>query len=128
MVDAHYRLLTEHMKVQHVRAVLGNSMGGMETRIFATKYPGFMDIAVPMACLPTEMPSRNYMLRRLIADSIRSDPEWRDGEYTTQPRSARFASVFFDIATNGGNQALYKAARPRRRAYAGTSSNASGSP
>ncbi|HTS21059.1 MAG TPA: alpha/beta fold hydrolase [Casimicrobiaceae bacterium] len=52
MVGAHYRLLTEHLKVKHLRAVIGNSMGGMETWIFAEKYPGYMDIAVPMACLP----------------------------------------------------------------------------
>ncbi len=116
MVDAHYRLLTEHLKVDHLRAVIGNSMGGMETWIFATKYPGYMDIAVPMACLPTEMSSRNWMLRRLITDSIRNDPDWKGGQYTEQPRSARFASVFFGLATSGGNMALSKAAPTREKA------------
>ena len=116
MVDAHYRLLTEHLKLKHVRAMIGNSMGGMETWIFATKYPGYLDVAVPMACLPTEMSSRNWMLRRLITDSIRNDPDWKDGQYTQQPRSARFASIFFGIATSGGNQALYKAAPTRDKA------------
>jgi homoserine O-acetyltransferase len=91
-------------------------MGGMETWIFATRYPGYMDVAVPMACLPTEMSSRNWMLRRLITDSIRSDPDWKNGDYTQQPRSARFASVFFGIATSGGNQGLYKAAPTREKA------------
>lgn len=116
MVDAHYRLLTEHLKVAHLRAVIGNSMGGMETWIMASKYPDYMDVAVPMACLPTEMSSRNWMLRRLITDSIRNDPDWKNGEYTQQPRSAHFASVFFGIATSGGNQALYKAAPTREKA------------
>jgi homoserine O-acetyltransferase len=116
MVDAHHRLVTEHLGIKHVRLVIGNSMGGMETWIFATKYPGFMDIAVPMACLPTEMSGRNWMLRRLITDSIRNDPEWKGGDYTQQPRSAKFASVFFGIATNGGNQALHKAAPTREKA------------
>jgi homoserine O-acetyltransferase len=116
MVDAHYRLLTEHMKVRHLRVVIGNSMGGMETWIFAVKYPDYMDVAVPMACLPTAMSSRNWMLRRLITDSIRNDPDWKDGQYTQQPKSARFASVFFGIATSGGNQALYKAAPTREKA------------
>jgi len=116
MVDAHYRLLTEHMNIRHLRLVIGNSMGGMETWIFAVKYPDYMDIAVPMACLPTEMSSRNWMLRRLITDSIRNDPDWKDGQYTQQPRSAHFASVFFGIATSGGNQALYKAAPTRAKA------------
>jgi len=116
MVVGHYRLLTEHLKVKHLRAVIGNSMGGMETWILAQKYPDYTDIAVPMACLPTEMSSRNWMLRRLITDSIRNDPEWKNGEYTQQPRSAQFASVFFGIATSGGNQALYKAAPTREKA------------
>jgi len=116
MVDAHYRLLTEHLNVKHLRAIVGNSMGGMETWVFAVKYPEYTDVAVPMACQPSEMSSRNWMLRRLITDSIRNDPEWKDGQYTQQPKSARFASVYFGIATNGGNQALYKAAPTRERA------------
>ena len=73
-----------------------------------------MDVAVPMASLPTEMSSRNWMMRRLIIDSIRNDPDWMNGNYTKQPRSAQFASVFFGIATSGGNQALYKAGADAR--------------
>ena len=110
MVDAHHRLLTEHLGVGHVRLVIGNSMGGMETWVWAAKHPGFLDIAVPMASLPTEMASRNWMMRRLIIDSIRNDPEWMNGNYTRQPRSAQFASVFYGIATNGGNFGHFKAA------------------
>jgi len=116
MVDAQYRLVTEHLRVRHARLVIGNSMGGMETWIWAQKYPGFMDVAVPMASLPTEMSSRNWMMRRLIIDSIRNDPEWMNGDYTKQPRSAQFASVFFGLGTNGGNQALYKATPTREKA------------
>jgi homoserine O-acetyltransferase len=116
MVDAHYRLLSEHLGIHHLRLVLGNSMGGMETWIFAQKYPDFMDVAAPMASLPAEMSSRNWMLRRLIIDSIRNDPEWMNGNYAKQPRSAQFASVFYGIATNGGNQALYKSAPTREKA------------
>ena len=116
MVDAQHRLVTEHLGIRHLRLLLGYSMGGMETWIFAQKYPSFMDVAVPMASLPIEMSSRNWMLRRLIIDSIRNDPEWMNGNYTKQPRSAQFASVFFGLATSGGNQALYKAAPTRERA------------
>ena len=116
MVDAEYRLLTEHLGLRHVRLVLGNSMGGMKTWIFAQKQPGFMDVAVPMASQPTEMSSRNWIMRRLITDSIRNDPEWANGNYSKQPRSAQFASVFFAIGTNGGNQALYRAAPTREKA------------
>lgn len=116
MVQAAYRLVTERLGVHHVRLVIGNSMGGMETWLFAQKYPGFMDAAVPMASLPAEMSSRNWILRRLIIDSIRNDPEWMGGNYVRQPKSAQFASVFFGFATSGGNQALYKAAPTREKA------------
>jgi homoserine O-acetyltransferase len=118
MVQAQYRLLTEHLGVQHLRLVIGNSMGGMQTWIWAQKYPGLMDIAVPMASLPVAMSGRNWMLRRLITDSIRNDPEWQGGDYTKQPRSAHVAAVFFNLATNGGNQALFKAAPTREKADA----------
>ena len=116
MVQAQYRLVTEHLGVRHLRLVLGNSMGGMQAWIWAQKYPDFMDIAVPMASLPTEMSGRNWLMRRLIVDSIRNDPEWLNGNYTKQPRSLQFASVFYAIATNGGNQALFKAAPTREKA------------
>jgi homoserine O-acetyltransferase len=118
MVDAHHRLLTEHLGVKHARMVIGNSMGGMEVWIWASKHPGFMDIAVPMASLPTEMASRNWMMRRLITDSIRNDPEWMGGNYTKQPKSAQFATVYYQIATNGGNFGHYKAAPTRAKADA----------
>ena len=116
IVLAQYRLLTEHLGVRHLRLVLGNSMGGMQTWMWAQCYPDFVDIAVPMASLPAEMSGRNWMLRRLIIDSIRNDPEWMNGNYTRQPRSAHFASVFYGIATNGGNLGLYRAAPTRAKA------------
>jgi homoserine O-acetyltransferase len=116
MADLQYRVVTEHLRINRLRLVIGNSMGGMETWILAQKYPGFMEVAVPMASLPTEMASRNWILRRLITDSIRNDPEWMNGNYTKQPRSAQFASVFFSFATSGGNQALYKTAPTREQA------------
>jgi homoserine O-acetyltransferase len=116
MVDAQYRLLTEGLGVTHVRLVIGNSMGGMHTWLWGVKYPDFMDALAPMAAQPTAMSSRNWMMRRLIVDSIRNDPEWQGGNYATQPRSARFASVFFAIGTSGGNIALQRMAPTREAA------------
>jgi len=118
MVLAQYRLLTEGMGIRHLRLILGNSMGGMEVWIWGVTYPDFMDALVPMASMPTEMSSRNWMMRRLITDSIRSDPEWMNGDYTKQPRSAQFASVFYGIATNGGSQAYVRVAPTREKADA----------
>lgn len=113
MVDAQHRLLTEGLGIKHLRLVIGNSMGGMETWLWAEKYPGFMDAAVPMASQPTAMASRNWMLRRMMIETIRSDPEYNNGNYTTQPRSMKIANVFFGIATNGGTLAFQKQAPTR---------------
>jgi homoserine O-acetyltransferase/O-succinyltransferase len=102
MVNAQHLLVTQGLGLKHVRLVLGNSMGGMQAWMWGVKFPDFMDALVPMASQPTEMSSRNWMMRRLITDSIRNDPEWKGGDYTTQPKSARFAGVFYAVATNGG--------------------------
>ena len=116
MVDAQYRLVKEHLGVKHLRVIIGNSMGGMQTWLWGEKYPDFMDALVPMASQPSEMSSRNWMLRRLIVDSIRNDPEWDNGNYIKQPKSAQFSSVFFNLATNGGSMALAKAAPTNAKA------------
>ena len=68
MVEAHHRLLTEGLGIRHLRLVIGNSMGGMHTWIWGEKYPDFMDALVPMAAQPSEMASRNWMLRRLLIE------------------------------------------------------------
>ena len=85
MVSAQYRLLTEHLGVNHLLLVMGTSMGGMQSWMWAERYPDFMDGAVPLASVPTQIAGRNRMMRRLISQSIRTDPEWRNGEYTSQP-------------------------------------------
>jgi homoserine O-acetyltransferase len=118
MVSAQHRLLTEHLGVRHLRLIIGQSMGGMHAWVWGVKYPGFMDALVPLASQPAAMSSRNWMLRRLLIESIRSDPEYNGGNYTTQPRSLKLANVFFGVATNGGNVALQNAAPTREKADA----------
>jgi len=113
MVRAHYRLVTERLGLKHLRLVLGNSMGGMQTWLWGIAYPEFMDALVPMASQPSEMSSRNWMLRRMIIDAIRNDPDWQGGNYTSQPRALQAAAVFYGIATSGGTLALQKAAPTR---------------
>ena len=113
IVNAQYRLLTEGLGVRHLRLLLGYSMGGMNAWIRGVKYPDFMDVLVPMAAQPSEMSSRNWMMRRLIIDSIRNDPDWNGGNYTAQPRSARFASIFYGVATAGGTLNYQKVAPTR---------------
>jgi len=85
MVTAQYRLLTEQLGVNHLLLVMGTSMGAMHSWMWAERYPDFMDGVVPLASVPTQIAGRNRMMRRLIVQSIRSDPEWKDGNYTTPP-------------------------------------------
>ncbi|MGA2550400.1 MAG: alpha/beta fold hydrolase [Burkholderiaceae bacterium] len=102
MVDAQFRLLTEGLGIRHVRLILGNSMGGMNAWLWGERYPDYMDALVPMASQPTAMASRNWMLRRVMLEMIRNDPEYKDGHYVRQPPSLKFARTFFGIATAGG--------------------------
>ncbi len=111
MVDAQYRLVTEGLGIKHLRLVIGNSMGGMHTWLWAERYPAFMDALAPMASQPTEMAARNWMLRRIMLDTIRNDPDYKDGNYTSQPRMMKYAIVAYGIASAGGTLA-YQALAP----------------
>ena len=102
MVDAQYRLLTEGLHIKHARLIIGNSMGGMHTWLWGEKYPDFMDALVPMASQPTPMAARNWMLRRMMIETIKADPNYNGGDYTTEPQFLKIANVFFGIATAGG--------------------------
>jgi homoserine O-acetyltransferase len=113
MVIAQYTLVTAGLGIRHLRLVTGVSMGGMHTWIWGVMYPDMMDVLVPMASQPTEMSSRNWMMRRMLIDAIRNDPDWNNGDYTTQPRSLKAANVFYGIATSGGTLAYQKLAPTR---------------
>ncbi len=102
MVLAEYRLVTEGLGIRHLRMVLGNSMGGMHVWLWGVTYPGFADALVPMASQPTAMAARNWMLRRLMIETVRRDPAYDNGNYTQQPWSLRYATVLYATATNGG--------------------------
>jgi homoserine O-acetyltransferase/O-succinyltransferase len=87
MVEAQKQLVTQGLKVRHLKAVLGPSMGGMHAWLWAEKYPTLMNGIIPIACEPERISGRNLLWRRLITSAIRSDPEWNNGDYRTQPGS-----------------------------------------
>lgn len=116
MVDAQYRLVREGLGVKHLRLVIGNSMGGMHSWIWGVKYPDMMDALVPMASQPTPMASRNWMLRRLMLETIRNDPDYNGGNFTGQPRMMKYAINAYAIATNGGTLAYQSLAPTAARA------------
>ena len=93
MVKAEHRLLTEGLGVNHLRLVMGTSMGGMHTWMWGSMYPDMMDALLPLASLPTQIAGRNRGWRRVVIDAIRNDPEWKNGDYTTQPPSLRTAAL-----------------------------------
>jgi homoserine O-acetyltransferase/O-succinyltransferase len=105
MVDAQYRLVTEGLGIKHFRLVIGNSMGGMHAWIWAERYPKMMDAVVPMASQPTAMASRNWILRRMMIETIRNDPDYNNGNYTSQPRMMKYAVAAYGFASSGGTLA-----------------------
>lgn len=116
MVAAQHRLVTEHLGIRRLRLVIGNSMGGMHAWLWGTTHPEMMDAIVPMAAQPTAMSGRNWMLRRLLVESIRQDPAYNNGAYSTQPPSLRMANVVYATATNGGTLNLQRLAATREAA------------
>jgi homoserine O-acetyltransferase/O-succinyltransferase len=100
MVRAQHRLLTEGLKVDHLRLVMGTSMGGMHTWLWGQRYPDFMDALLPLACLPAPISGRNRLWRSMAAGAIRDDPEWKGGEYAAQPRGLRFAAQVLQLMSS----------------------------
>ncbi len=97
MVSAQYRLLTEHLGIEHLRLVTGTSMGGMFTWMWGYRYPDFMDALLPLASLPVEIAGRNRMTRKMIIDAVRDDPAWNGGDYKEQPpglKEAMYGLIF----------------------------------
>lgn len=101
MIEAQHRLLTEGLKVNHLRLVMGTSMGGMHTWLWGGTHPEFMDALLPLASLPTQISGRNRVWRRMIIDAIRTDPDWQNGNYQTEPPGLRIAAeVLFFMGNN----------------------------
>ena len=99
MVGAQYALLTQKLGVAHLRLLMGTSMGCMHSFVWAEMHPEFMDAVMPLACLPVQVAGRNRIWRKMVMDAIRTDPEWKAGEYTEQPRQGlRVALDFLLIA------------------------------
>src|SRR6185369_10355253 len=110
MVLAQYRLVTEKLGVNHLRLVTGTSMGGMHTWVWGETYPDFMDALMPLASLPTQIAGRNRVWRRTAIDAIRNDPEWKNGDYTSQPQGLRTAAALLWLV--GSNPILRQKAAP----------------
>jgi homoserine O-acetyltransferase/O-succinyltransferase len=88
MVNAEHALVVDGLKIERLRLVMGTSMGCMHAWMWLEKWPGMMDAAMPLACLPTQIAGRNRQWRKMVIDAIQHDPEWQNGDYSKQPLRA----------------------------------------
>jgi homoserine O-acetyltransferase/O-succinyltransferase len=105
MVLGHYRLLTEGLGVNHLRLILGTSMGCMHSFVWGETYPDFMDALMPLACQPVQVAGRNRVWRKMVMDAIRNDPEWKGGDYSTEPQQGLRTAL--DLLLIAGSAPLY---------------------
>jgi homoserine O-acetyltransferase/O-succinyltransferase len=99
MVELQHELLEKGLGVNHLRLILGTSMGCMHSWMWGETYADFMDALMPLACQPVQIAGRNRIWRKMIIDGIRQDPEWKNGDYTTEPRAGlQIAADFLLIA------------------------------
>src|SRR5437762_13544561 len=93
MVRAQHAMLVEGLGVNHLRLVLGTSMGAMHCWVWGERYPDFMDGLVPLASAPTAIAGRNRVMRKMIMDSIMQDPAWKNGDYAEEPRQGLAGAI-----------------------------------
>jgi homoserine O-acetyltransferase len=97
MIEAQYRLLNEGLGVNHLRLVIGTSMGGMHAWFWGSLHPDYMDALMPLASLPTQISGRNRMWRRILIDAIKNSHDYNDGNYTEQPAGLRTAAAMMSF-------------------------------
>jgi homoserine O-acetyltransferase len=100
MVEAQHELLTKGLGVNHLRLVMGTSMGCMHAWVWGERFPAFVDGLVPLACAPTQIAGRNRMIRTMLMDFIRNDPGYNGGEYAAQPPGLRQAMGMLFLMTS----------------------------
>lgn len=99
MVALQHELVEKGLGVDHLRLILGTSMGCMHSWVWSETYPEYMDALMPLACLPVQISGRNRVWRKMVIDGIQQDPDWKGGEYTTEPRAGlQIAADFLLIA------------------------------
>ena len=104
MVEAEHRLVTDGLQVDHLRLIIGTSMGCMHSFMWGETWPTAMDALMPLACLPAPIAGRNRLWRAMILNAIVSDPAWMGGAYTDEPREGLRTAA--DILTLAGGAPL----------------------
>lgn len=84
MVNAEQKFVSENLHIQHLYAVVGFSMGGMQAFQWAVSYPDFVDKIVSIVGSP-QLTSYDLLLWRTTLLALESDPDWKQGQYTREP-------------------------------------------
>ena len=109
MVTAEHELVAKGLNVDHLRLVMGTSMGCMHSWMWGEMYPDDMDALMPLACQPVEIAGRNRMWRKMVMDAIRSDPAWKGGDYTSEPLEGLRAAADLMLIAGSAPIAMQKA-------------------
>ena len=104
MVAAQHLLVSEGLHVEHLRLIMGTSMGCMHSFVWGETYADFVDAYMPMACQPVQIAGRNRVWRKMIMDAIREDPAWKGGDYKDEPKEGLRAAE--DILVIAGSAPL----------------------
>jgi homoserine O-acetyltransferase len=107
------RLMLDKMRIDHLRLILGTSMGCMQTFVWGETYPGFADALAPFACLPVEIAGRNRMMRYMIIQAVKQDPAWMNGEYQSEPVQGLRAANEFGLIMSSSPLQMQKNAPTR---------------
>lgn len=114
MVRSQHQMLTDGLKIDHLRLIFGTSMGCMQTFVWGETYPDFASALMPMACLPVPIAGRNRMMRYMAIQAIRDDPAWNQGEYKSQPPGLKFANEI--LLVMGSSPLQMQKTAPNRQA------------
>ena len=116
MVAAQHELVEKGLGINHLRLIMGTSMGCMHSWLWGETFPDFMDALMPLACLPVEIAGRNRIWRKMIIDGIRQDPDWKGGEYATEPRTGLRIALDLLLIAGSAPQQMQKALATREAA------------
>jgi homoserine O-acetyltransferase len=116
MVRSQHEMLVAGLHVDHLRLILGTSMGCMQSFVWGETFPDFSDALAPLACLPIEIAGRNRMWRYMAMQSIRDDPAWDNGNYIHEPVEGLRGAADFLVIAGSAPQHMQKDFPTRQRA------------
>lgn len=118
MVRSQHQMLLDGLHVDHLRLILGTSMGCMQSFVWGETYPNFSDALMPLACLPVQIAGRNRMMRYMAIENIERDPAWNHGDYTTEPEVGLRTANEILLIMGSAPLVMQKAAPTRAQAEA----------